>query len=110
MAAGEKFEVTDRGRPVARLVPVVADRWEELLRSGWVVLPEDDSDLLAEGPSDFGLAVPRGLCTPGDFIWAQAAERCSAASLRRSSVDRMLASLVPIRSLMPVTSLTAGSH
>ncbi|MGH9010313.1 MAG: type II toxin-antitoxin system Phd/YefM family antitoxin [Acidimicrobiia bacterium] len=61
VAAGESFEVTDRGRPVARLVPVLADRWEELLRSGWVVLPDDDSDLLAEEPSDFGLAASEQL-------------------------------------------------
>ena len=56
VAAGESFEVTDRGRPVARLVPVLADRWEELLRSGWVVLPDDESDLLAEEPTDFRVA------------------------------------------------------
>jgi len=55
VAAGESFEVTDRGRPVARLVPVLADRWEELLRSGWVVLPDDEADLLSEEPADFGL-------------------------------------------------------
>jgi prevent-host-death family protein len=61
VAAGESFEVTDRGRPVARLVPVLADRWEELLRSGWVVLPDEDSDLLAEKPSDFGLAASEQL-------------------------------------------------
>lgn len=61
VAAGESFEVTDRGRPVARLVPVLPDRWEELLRSGWVVLPDDDSDLLAEEPSDFGVAASKQL-------------------------------------------------
>ena len=59
VAAGESFEVTDRGRPVARIVPVLADRWEELLRAGWVVLPDDDSDL--EEPSDFGLAASEEL-------------------------------------------------
>jgi prevent-host-death family protein len=61
VAAGENFEVTDRGRPVARLVPVLADRWDELLRSGWVVLPEEDDDLLSEAPSDFGLAASEQL-------------------------------------------------
>jgi prevent-host-death family protein len=61
VAAGESFEVTDRGRPVARLVPVLPDRWEELLRSGWVVLPDDDSDLLAEEPSDFGFSASEQL-------------------------------------------------
>lgn len=61
VAAGENFEVTDRGRPVARLVPVVGDRWDELLRSGWVVMPDDEGDLLAEEPSDFGLAASEEL-------------------------------------------------
>ena len=61
VAAGESFEVTDRGRPVARLVPVLSDRWEELLRSGWVVLPDEDADLLDEEPSDFGLAASEQL-------------------------------------------------
>lgn len=61
VAAGDSFEVTERGRPVARLVPVLEDRWEELLRSGWVVLPEDDADLLAEEPSDFGLSASEQL-------------------------------------------------
>lgn len=53
--------MTDRGRPVARLVPVLADRWEELLRSGWVVLPDDESDLLAEEPTDFRVAASEQL-------------------------------------------------
>ena len=61
VAAGESFEVTDRGRPVARLVPVLTDRWNELLRSGWVVLPDDDSGLLSEEPADFGLAASEQL-------------------------------------------------
>lgn len=61
VAGGESFEVTDRGRPVARLVPVLEDRWAELLRAGWVVIPEDDSDLLAEAPSDFGVSASEQL-------------------------------------------------
>ena len=52
---------------MARLVPVLADRWEELLRSGWVVLPDDDSDLLAEEPSDFGLAASEQLARQREF-------------------------------------------
>jgi prevent-host-death family protein len=55
VAAGEDFEVTDRGRPVAHLVPVPADHWGALLASGRVVQPEDDADLLSEEPSDFGV-------------------------------------------------------
>jgi len=61
VAAGDGFEVTDRGRPVALLVPVPADPWNQLLASGRVVPPDDDSDLLAEEPADFGLAASEQL-------------------------------------------------
>lgn len=55
VADGEPFEVTDRGRPVARLVPVPRgeNALEELLRSGRLKSPEIDSDL--EPPQDFGI-------------------------------------------------------
>lgn len=33
-AQGESLEVTDRGRPVARIVPLRASRFEELLTEG----------------------------------------------------------------------------
>jgi len=33
-AAGEELVITDRGRPVARLVPLAADRTAELIESG----------------------------------------------------------------------------
>lgn len=38
VAAGESIEITDRGRPVARLVPVTGDPWQDLVYSGEVVL------------------------------------------------------------------------
>ena len=49
-AAGESFEVTDRGRPVARLQPIPgrADGLQLLRAEGRVTEPEDD--LLALGP------------------------------------------------------------
>lgn len=55
VANGEAIEVTDRGRPVAHLVPVPApqDALGELLRSGRLKAPESDSDL--EAPENFGL-------------------------------------------------------
>ncbi len=55
VANGEAIEVTDRGRPVARLVPVPSGESAlvELLRSGRLKLPESDSDL--EAPEDFGI-------------------------------------------------------
>ncbi|MDQ3947469.1 MAG: prevent-host-death family protein [Actinomycetota bacterium] len=61
MAAGEDFEVTDGGQPVALLVPVPQDPWAELLASGRVQPPDDDTDLLAESPEDFGVDASRQL-------------------------------------------------
>jgi len=37
VAAGESIEITDRGHPVARLVPITGDPWEDLIRAGEVV-------------------------------------------------------------------------
>ncbi|HWH30916.1 MAG TPA: type II toxin-antitoxin system prevent-host-death family antitoxin [Mycobacteriales bacterium] len=33
---GESFEITDRGTPVALLVPVTGDRWDDLVARGLV--------------------------------------------------------------------------
>lgn len=37
VAAGESFEITDRGHPVARLVPTTGDPWQDLISAGQVV-------------------------------------------------------------------------
>ena len=37
VAAGDSIEITDRGRPVARLVPITSDPWEDLIKAGEVV-------------------------------------------------------------------------
>jgi prevent-host-death family protein len=37
VAAGESFEITDRGHPVARLVPTTGDPWRDLISAGEVV-------------------------------------------------------------------------
>ncbi len=37
VAAGETIEITDRGRPVARLVPITSDPWQDLIGAGEVV-------------------------------------------------------------------------
>tara|TARA_B100000519_G_scaffold183108_1_gene176462 strand:- start:140 stop:412 length:273 start_codon:yes stop_codon:yes gene_type:complete len=37
VAAGELIEITDRGRPVARLVPIASDPWQALIDSAEVV-------------------------------------------------------------------------
>jgi prevent-host-death family protein len=39
--AGETIEVTDRGRLVARLVPVREESWQDLIDAG-VVIPAED--------------------------------------------------------------------
>jgi prevent-host-death family protein len=43
--AGETIEVTDRGRPVARLVPVRAETWQDLVDAGRVIPPATGVDL-----------------------------------------------------------------
>ena len=55
VASGESLEVTDRGRPVALLVPVRGDDWQDLLAAGRVVRPTQDGDVVDEAPSDFGI-------------------------------------------------------
>jgi prevent-host-death family protein len=55
VAQGETFEVTDRGRPVARLVPLQADAWADLVAAGKVTLAGDDADVADEGPRDYGV-------------------------------------------------------
>ena len=53
--AGEVIEITVRGKPVARLVPLTPDPWAELLDSGLVRVPDDDGDLLDVDPRDYGI-------------------------------------------------------
>ena len=53
VAAGETLEVTDRGRPVARLVPVHADTWTTMISAGRVTPAEEDGDVLDELPADY---------------------------------------------------------
>jgi prevent-host-death family protein len=49
VAQGESLEVTDRGRPVARLVPITSDAWADMIATGRVTPAEDDTDV-ADGP------------------------------------------------------------
>ena len=56
VAHGESLEVTDRGRPVARLVPVTADVWADMIASGRVTpAADDDSDVADEAPGDYDI-------------------------------------------------------
>lgn len=53
VAHGESLEVTDRGRLVARLVPVTTDAWADRIASGKVMPAEDDTDIADEMPGDY---------------------------------------------------------
>ena len=44
-SSGEPIEITDRGRPVARLVPVAEDEWENMIVSGEITPPCSDVEL-----------------------------------------------------------------
>ena len=55
VATGETIEVTDRGRPVALLVPVPEDRWQEMIAGGKVVAATGDDGVVAEAPGDYGI-------------------------------------------------------
>ena len=52
---GETLKVTDRGRPVARLVPIGTDAWADLIAAGKVTLASDDADIADEAPVDYGV-------------------------------------------------------
>jgi prevent-host-death family protein len=61
LAAGETVEVTDRGRPVARLIPIDADPWQRVLSQGAVMPPELDGEVLDEAPADYGVSASERL-------------------------------------------------
>jgi prevent-host-death family protein len=63
---GETLEVTDRGRPVAMLVPVKGDPWHGLIASGRVAPPTEEGDVLDEGPQDYGVNVSERLADMRD--------------------------------------------
>jgi prevent-host-death family protein len=52
---GETLEVTDRGRPVARLVPVGSDFWTDMVARGKVTLADDHTDLVDEPPEEYAI-------------------------------------------------------
>ena len=53
--AGETFEVTNNGQPVARLVPIPIDPWQALIDSAQVIPAEQPGALLDIQPEDFGI-------------------------------------------------------
>ena len=53
VAHGESLEVTDRGRPVARLVPITSDVWADMIASGRVTPAEDGTEVSDELPGNY---------------------------------------------------------
>lgn len=49
-ASREPIEITDHGRPVARLVPVVSDDWSNLIAAAEVTPADPAIDILAIEP------------------------------------------------------------
>lgn len=45
-ASRQSIEITDRGRPVARLVPIVNDDWANLIAAGDVTPGDPDIEIL----------------------------------------------------------------
>jgi prevent-host-death family protein len=56
VAAGELIEITDRGRPVARLVPITDDPWQDLIAAGEVVPASRPIDVCDLKPQDYGFS------------------------------------------------------
>jgi len=61
VAGGETLEVTDRGRAVARLVPIRTDPWDDLVTSGRVSPAEDAADVADETPENYDVAASEAL-------------------------------------------------
>ncbi len=55
VATGETIEVTDRGRPVALLVPTHPDPWQVLITSGQIIAANGDGDIFDDPPADYGI-------------------------------------------------------
>jgi len=56
VATGESIEVTDRGRPVALLIPTPQDWWQDLVASGQVLSATGAGDVVDDAPIDYGIA------------------------------------------------------
>jgi prevent-host-death family protein len=55
VAKGETIEVTDRGRPVALLVPTNEDPWQDLVASGQVLAATGEGSVVDDVPDDYGI-------------------------------------------------------
>jgi prevent-host-death family protein len=55
VATGETIEVTDRGRPVALLVPTREDPWQDLVAKGQVLVATGEGSVVDDAPNDYGI-------------------------------------------------------
>lgn len=60
-AAGETFQVTDRGRPVALLTPLVRGEWDRLVAAGQASEPASPIDPRSILPENSGVDVSERL-------------------------------------------------
>ena len=67
VARGEHIEVTERGRPIALLVPLRGDRWDDLIASGRITPPVGDEDLADEAPADYKIDATGALSAMRDL-------------------------------------------
>lgn len=63
VAAGETIEVSDRGRPVARILPITSAGWDQLVAEGRIRLA--DGDLRNLPPP---LPIPDGIPPPSELV------------------------------------------
>lgn len=61
VARGESLEIAVRGRPVARMVPIMEDSWAAMIARGDVVPPSLPGGLLDEPPGDYGIDLTAAL-------------------------------------------------
>ena len=66
VATGETIEVTDRGRPVALLVPTGKDRWHDLVASGQVLAASGEGHVADDAPGDYGVLASARLAAMRD--------------------------------------------
>lgn len=61
VAKGESLEIAVRGRPVARLVPIINDSWADMIARGEIIPASAAEGLLAEPPGDHGVDLTAAL-------------------------------------------------
>jgi prevent-host-death family protein len=66
VATGEAIEVTDRGRPVALLVPTRTERWQDLVAGGQVLAATGEGDVADDAPGDYGISASARLAAMRD--------------------------------------------